>query len=86
LFKKEEIIVDPNNIYCEIQRLKNAGALNVITEHTTKINRDVHALVGKIIRECIVSEKITNGHKLNQSQLHFSCILINKRVLRQRSG
>jgi hypothetical protein len=52
---KRDIIVDPNDRYCENQRLKNIGALNVITEH--KIKCDVHVLAGKIIRECIVTEK-----------------------------
>jgi hypothetical protein len=82
--KKKEIIVDPNNRYCGNQRLKNVGDLKVITER--KIKCDFHVLVGKIIRECIVTENVTNGRKLNQGQLHFNCILINKRVLRQRSG
>jgi hypothetical protein len=52
---KKEITVDQNNRYCKNQRLKNVGAPNVITGHTIK--RDVHALVGKIIREYIITEK-----------------------------
>jgi hypothetical protein len=52
---KKEIIVGRNNRYYENQRLKNVGTLNMITEH--KIKYDVHVLVGKIIRECIVTEK-----------------------------